>query len=110
MDEIQKTLLQQVAGIHEVPTGAYSLRIDGKLAAFTLGEQIDEEIAVIHIEKADSNIPGLYTIINQQFVEHAWTHVKYINREEDMGLEGLRQAKEGYCPERMVHKFNLALE
>lgn len=81
------------------------IRIGGKLAAFTLGEQIDEEIAVIHIEKADSDIPGLYTIINQQFVEHAWTHVKYINREEDMGLPGLRRAKLSYNPAFMIDKF-----
>ena len=77
-----------------------------KLAAFTLGEQINDEIAVIHIEKADSGIPGLYTIINQQFVEHAWTKVKYINREEDMGLEGLRRAKLSYNPAFMIDKFH----
>lgn len=81
------------------------IRIDGKLAAFSLGEQIDEEFAVIHIEKADSSVPGLYTIINQQFVEHAWTHVKYINREEDMGLAGLRRAKLSYNPAFMIDKF-----
>ena len=82
------------------------IRIQGKLAAFTLGEQINDEIAVIHIEKADSGIPGLYTIINQQFVEHAWTKVKYINREEDMGLEGLRRAKLSYNPAFMIDKFH----
>lgn len=91
--------------MHTLGVVGGGIRIDGKLAAFTLGEQIDEEIAVIHIEKADSNIPGLYTIINQQFVEHAWTHVKYINREEDMGIEGLRRAKLSYNPAFMIDKF-----
>lgn len=81
------------------------IRIDGKLAAFTIGEQVDDEIAVIHIEKADSSIPGLYTIINQQFVEHAWAHMKYINREEDMGIEGLRRAKLSYNPAFLIEKF-----
>ena len=51
MDEIQKTLLQQVAGIHEVPTGAYSLRIDGKL----VGKNSSENIEIVKKE----DLPGI---------------------------------------------------
>ena len=81
------------------------IRVGGKLAAFTLGEKINEEMAVIHIEKADAELTGLYTFINQQFIEHEFTDVRYINREEDMGLEGLRRAKLSYAPEMLLEKY-----
>lgn len=81
------------------------IRIDGKLEAFTLGERIDHEMAVIHIEKARADVPGLYTVINQQFIEHAFPNVRLINREEDMGLEGLRRAKLSYYPEMLLEKY-----
>ena len=80
------------------------IRIGGRLKAFTLGEVVDDDMAVVHIEKAE-DIPGLYTVINQQFVEHELTGVKLINREEDMGLEGLRRAKLSYNPVMMIEKY-----
>ena len=49
---------------------------------------------------------GAYPAINQAFVEHAWSDMTYINREEDMGIEGLRQAKESYKPVKLIEKFN----
>ena len=81
------------------------IRVDGKLVAFTLGEKISDEMAVIHIEKADAGMPGLYSFINQQFIEHEFTDVRFINREEDMGLEGLRRAKLSYYPVTLLEKF-----
>ena len=82
------------------------IRIDGKLAAFTLGQKMDDNMAVVHIEKADNEIMGLYTVINNQFVQHELTDVKFINREEDMGMEGLRKAKLSYYPAYMIDKFD----
>lgn len=80
------------------------IRVEDKLVAFTLGELIDSEHAVVHIEKAEE-LPGLYTVINQQFVEHELTGVKYINREEDMGIPGLRRAKLSYNPVHLIEKY-----
>lgn len=81
------------------------IRIDGKLAAYTIGERMDGEMAVIHIEKADAEIPGLFTVINNLFVKNELTDMKLINREEDMGIEGLRRAKLSYNPVMMIEKF-----
>ena len=81
------------------------IRIDGQLVAFTLGQRIDDEMAVIHIEKADDSIVGLYAMINQQFVTHEWMDTLYINREEDMGIEGLRKAKLSYHPVKLLEKY-----
>lgn len=80
------------------------LKIDGEIAAFTIGEPICEDTFVVHIEKAFADIDGAYTMINQQFVQHACMDYKYVNREEDTGAEGLRKAKRSYRPVFMVEK------
>ena len=81
------------------------IRIDGDIRAFTVGEALTEETAVIHIEKADPAVLGLYQMINREFLSHAWAHMKFVNREEDMGIQGLRAAKLSYRPIRMVEKY-----
>lgn len=81
-----------------------ALRVDGKIIAFTIGEPLSEDTFVVHIEKALGEIEGAYTMINQQFVQHACMDYKYVNREEDTGSEGLRKAKRSYRPAFMVEK------
>lgn len=81
------------------------ITIEGRVEAFTVGELLNAETAVVHIEKANAAIPGLYTAVNQQFCEHAWGGVPRINREQDLGDEGLRQAKLSYHPARLVEKY-----
>jgi uncharacterized protein len=80
---------------------------DGKVEAFALGEMLNSDTAVIHIEKANPEIPGLYAAINQLYCKETWSHVKYVNREQDLGLEGLRKAKLSYHPAYLVEKFTL---
>ena len=82
-----------------------AILIKGKVEAFSLGEKLNQDTAVIHIEKANTDIPGLYAAINQMFCAAAFEDCKYINREQDLGLEGLRAAKESYNPHHMVNKF-----
>ena len=86
-----------------------AIRLNGRIIAFTFGEQLNDDTAVIHVEKADPNIRGAYPAINQNFVEHEWAHLAFINREEDMGIEGLRKAKESYKPVKLVEKFHARL-
>ena len=83
-----------------------AILLGGKIVAFTFGEKLNADTAVIHVEKADPTIRGAYTAINQNFIEHEWADVTFINREEDMGLEGLRRAKESYRPVKMIDKFS----
>ncbi|MGE4283644.1 MAG: DUF2156 domain-containing protein, partial [Clostridia bacterium] len=85
------------------------IKIDGKVIAFTYGEQYTDDMAVIHVEKADSDIHGSYTVINQKFCENEWREVEYINREEDLGIAGLRKAKKSYYPVRMIEKYSATL-
>lgn len=84
-----------------------AIRLDGRIIAFTFGEQLNTDSVVVHVEKADPNIRGAYPAINQGYVANNWSAMTYINREEDMGHEGLRKAKESYKPEKMIRKFNV---
>lgn len=81
------------------------IRIDGKIKAFTMGEKICDNTIVIHVEKADGEINGLYGAINQEFLLHAWPDIEFVNREEDTGDEGLRKAKLSYHPVQLVKKY-----
>ena len=80
------------------------LKIDGKPVAMTLGEPLGNDCFVVHFEKAISGIDGAYATINNFFSE-TLTDYKYINREEDMGIEGLRKAKLSYKPEILLEKY-----
>ena len=81
------------------------LRVDGEVAAFSIGEKCGDELH-IHIEKADVSRRGAYQVINNEFAKHYATNdIAYINREEDVGDEGLRTAKLAYHPCEIVNKY-----
>ncbi len=83
------------------------LYVDETLVAVTLGEQINCDTALIHVEKANTTFQGAYAAVNQLFVENFFPKTKYINREEDMGIEGLRKAKLSYRPVFLIEKFTV---
>lgn len=80
------------------------LRVNGEIAAFSMGEPLCSDTFVVHIEKAFAEIEGAYPMINQQFVQHECMDYTYVNREDDAGSEGLRKAKLSYRPAFMVEK------
>jgi hypothetical protein len=81
--------------------------MDGRVEAFSLGEVLNPETAVIHIEKANPGISGLYAAINQRFCQEFWAGLPFVNREQDLGRPGLRKAKRSYFPHHMVDKFTV---
>lgn len=81
------------------------LRLDGNVIAFTMGCPISEDTYVVQLEKADASIAGAYPMINQQFAQHTFEGYTYVNREEDLGMEGLRKAKLSYHPVMMRKKY-----
>ena len=83
------------------------LRVNGEVVAFSIGEPVSDDTMVVHIEKARADIEGAYAMINQQFVLHETEGFTYINREDDVGEEGLRKAKLSYHPVFMVEKGNV---
>jgi hypothetical protein len=89
-------------------TGA--IIIDGKIEALSIGGKIGRKTVVVHVEKANIEYRGLYQAINNEFCKHMAGNVKRINREEDMGLPGLRKAKLSYKPTKFVEKYTLKLK
>jgi hypothetical protein len=86
------------------------IRVDGVIQGIAVGERLNRNTAVIHIEKANTEFDGAYAAINREFAAREWAGMEYINREEDMGIEGLRKAKRSYYPARMVEKFTVAVK
>lgn len=80
------------------------IRVDGKAVAFTLGSPINESVFDVHVEKALSAYAGAYAVINREFAK-TLTNYRYLNRENDMGIEGLRRAKESYRPAIVLKKY-----
>lgn len=84
------------------------IRCQGQVVAFTMGSLINPETVDVHFEKAYGEIQGAYPIINREFARWIRDHrpqVRWLNREDDMGLEGLRRSKNSYYPDRMVEKY-----
>ena len=81
------------------------IKIDGKVIAFTMATNQGDNVMDILIEKADGNIIGAYQMINNAFASLHCREVKYINREEDLGIEGLRISKLSYKPAFLTKKY-----
>ena len=97
-----------VTNFDALPVRAGGIYIDGELIAFSIGEPVSEDTALIHVEYA-TDVHGAFNAINHDFCEHAWADFRYVNREEDMGLDGLRQAKLAYRPSKLLTKTNAVL-
>ncbi|MDO4938556.1 MAG: GNAT family N-acetyltransferase [Lachnospiraceae bacterium] len=82
--------------------------ISGELKAFSIGAyNPDEKMAVVEIEKADPDIEGLYQLINREFLVHEFSDAELVNREDDVGIPGLRQAKMSYHPVMFEKRYNI---
>ena len=104
----QRALEFMLPRLDELQLYAGGIYVDNALMAFSVGEKLHDDVAIIHIGKASHMFPELYAVINQQFAEHAFSDVVLINREEDMGIEGMRKAKLSYDPVKLIEKYDAA--
>lgn len=81
------------------------LDVDGRLVAFTYGSPVNADTFAVHVEKADPQVEGAYTMVNKCFAASLPEQYTYVNREEDLGIEGLRKAKLSYHPAELLHKW-----
>lgn len=110
-----KMLYYETAAIKEIVQNinlfnlkGIAVYVDNQVVAFSLGEKLNDKLAVIHIEKGDMNYKGVYSFINKTFIDMCFSDIKIINREQDLGIEGLRKAKLSYYPFKLEKKFILS--
>jgi len=82
-----------------------AVKIDGVVQAYASGSRLNSNTAAVHFEKAMPEFRGLYQLINQWVCQHEFDAFEFINREQDVGIESLRKAKESYFPDRMISKY-----
>ncbi len=108
MAQGQKTAISEaLAHFRELGLLGGAIEVDGRFAALSIGEPLTRDTAVIHIEIVSPCCEGLAQIMNREFVRHALKDFAFINREQDLGLPGLRRAKLSYHPHHLVEKFRL---
>lgn len=108
MDAERQSIIQAFGYFDELGITGGTIRIDGRIVAFCYGTPISDDTFCVHIEKVDEMHTGLYQVINQQFVLHLPPEYRFINRENDLGIHGLRKAKESYHPVRIMNKYCFA--
>ena len=114
LEEEDHMLVEEKKGIAEIfrlwdvlPCNGGVLRVDGEVKAFIVSSPLQKDVAQINVEKADVNIRGCYQAILREHILDCLDDYMYINREDDMGLERLRQAKMAYNPCYMIKKYRL---
>jgi hypothetical protein len=98
---------QALAHFQDLHLIGAAILVEDRLEAFTVGEKLNADTVVIHLEKANPEIRGLYAAINQSFLKQAWPAIPWVNREQDLGEPGLRQAKLSYHPHHLEEKFTI---
>ena len=111
---IEESVISEYIGIvyllvhrHELEIKTGCIYINGQLEAFIIGSPLKHSTVQIHVEKANKDIRGLYVAIGKFFLERNFEGYEFVNREEDMGLESLRRAKQMLHPVKMVKKYNI---
>jgi len=93
--------------LSELPLQGLLVRVDSQVGAISLFEHLNADTAVVHFEKGLPEYEGIYKVINAKTAEFLAGEAKYINRESDLGVEGLREAKMRYHPDHMVEVYSL---
>jgi len=86
------------------------LKIDGQVEGFTIAGELNSNTVVVYVEKANHDFKGIYQALNNLFVKKSLIKYTYINREQDVGDEGLRKAKLSYRPVFLVEKKLIRLK
>ena len=101
-------IVEALASFERIGLKGGVVKVGGRIEAFTMGGRLTPDTVVIPIEIANPGLVGLAQWINREFVRREWADYAFVNREQDMNVEGLRQAKLSYQPARLVKKFNLS--
>ena len=106
-DDEQNSMRRVFKHWNELQARGAAILVDGRVVAFTFGGPINYDTFDVCCEKANTDYEGAYAIINRDFVRHLPEQYTLINREEDLGLEGLRRAKLSYQPKILLDKYTI---
>jgi hypothetical protein len=104
LEQEQEAIYEALDNLNALGFKGALLFVDDKCAGYTFGEMLNSDTLVIHVEKAHMDYEGGYQAIGNLFLNNIFAEVSLVNREQDLGVEGLRRAKESYKPIRMVKK------
>lgn len=105
----QRMMAYALSHLDELHILGGALFVEGRMVAFTFGSRINKDAFDVCVEKADVSYEGAYAMINNEFASHIPDDITYVNREEDLGLEGLRKAKLSYQPDLLLDKMTATL-
>jgi len=103
----KKAILYSMSNYFDLGLSGISLRIEDKIEAIAVYEEMNKDTAVINYEKGSPVFEGIYKVINQETAKILQKDFKFINRETDMDIPGLRKAKMSYRPHYMIEIFNV---
>ena len=107
LENEKKAILYSIAHFFELELSGVVIRIDDQIEAISVFEPMNPETAVVHYEKGSPDFDGIYKAINAEVAKLLQNDFKFINREQDLGLPGLRQAKMSYRPHHMIEVFHV---
>ena len=110
LENEKKAILYSIDHFFELELSGIAMRINDKIEALSVYEKMTSEMAVVHYEKGSPDYDGIYKAINQETAKILQKNFKFINRESDMNIPGLRKAKISYHPHHFVEVFNLTKE
>ncbi len=100
-----KSIKNALSHLEELSIIGGIVYVDDKPVAYCFGSALNESVFDVNIEKAFSDYQGAYAVINNEFVKHELSSFKFVNREDDLGIEGLRRAKLSYHPYKILKKY-----
>ena len=103
----KKAVLFSIDNFYNLGLNGLLIRINDKIEAISVFERLNFDTAVVHYEKGSPYYDGIYKAINKEAANLLKNKFKYINRESDMGIPGLRRAKTSYSPHHMVEVFHI---
>ena len=106
INEEHRAINKALADYFELGLEGGVLTVQNEIVAFTFGEKLNDNTFCTHVEKAYGDIRGAYQMINRELARQLSDKYEYINREDDTGSEGLRNAKLSYHPHRLIIKYS----
>ena len=106
----RNAIKEMVSNFSEFNLIAGAVEIKNSILALAIAERLNLNTLVMHVLKADPNVPGLYQVMMNEFLEASGGAFEYVNLEQDLGVEGLRRSKESYHPVKMINKYSISLK